>query len=208
MRGASHRPRLAVLLSGSGRTLENLLWAIADRALDAEIVAVVSSAPGVRGLEIAAEAGIPQTTIRRKDFPDDAAFGDAIYAYLQPHRPDLLILAGYLRRIPVRPEWSGRILNIHPALLGETDAAGKGFYGERVHQAVLAAGARESGASVHVVTDAYDEGPVIDRERVPVLPGDTPETLAARVFAAECLLYPRAIAAYLRDHPELIGRTT
>jgi len=167
--------------------------------LDARVVAVVSSVPGVRGLDIAEAAGIPAFALRRRDHPDDAAFSAAIYAALAPFRPDLILLAGFLRRLVVPEAWTGRILNIHPALLPESSAAGPGFYGDRVHAAVLAAGAIESGATVHVVDNEYDHGPVVQRTVVPVLPDDTPATLAARVFAAECALYPAAIARYWQD---------
>ncbi len=197
-----------MLLSGSGRTLENVLGAIARGELAARVVAVVSSVPGVRGLEIAAAAGIPHATVRRRDYPDDAAFSAAIYTELAAHQPDLIVLAGFLRRLVVPPQWTGRILNIHPALLPEAGgiAAGKGFFGARVHSAVLASGARESGATVHVVNNAYDAGPIVQRIVVPIIPGDTPETLGARVFAAECALYPAAIRRYVAEHPELFGR--
>ena len=197
-----------MLLSGSGRTLENLLRAIDVGELPARIVAVISSVSGVRGLDIAATAGIPHSTVRRRDHPSDAAFSRSIYAALAPYQPDLIVLAGFLRRLDVSPPMVGRILNIHPALLPEAGpiAAGRGFYGLRVHEAVLASGATESGATVHIVDDAYDAGPVVQRAVVPVLPGDTPQSLSARVFAAECLLYPAAIRRYVADHPELFGR--
>ena len=197
-----------MLLSGSGRTLDNLLRVVEAGELAARVAVVVSSVPGVRGLDVASRAGIPAYVLRRRDFPDDAAYGDAVYATLAPYAPDLILLAGFLRRLPVPAAWAGRILNIHPALLPESQAAGRGFYGERVHAAVLAAGARESGATVHVVDDGYDTGPVVLRARVPVLPDDTPATLAERVFAAECELYPEAIRHYVAAHPELFGRTT
>ena len=201
------RPRVAVLLSGSGRTLENLLAATADGRLDADVVAVVSSRAGVRGVEVARAAGLPVTVVARPGFPDGVAFSRAIYGWLAPHRPDLIALAGFLKRLDVPPAWEGRILNIHPGLLSARIAAGHGYYGERVHAAVLAAGAVETGACVHVVDDEYDAGPIVMERRVPVAPGDTPESLAARVFAAECLLYPEAIAAYLHDNPWIVGST-
>jgi phosphoribosylglycinamide formyltransferase 1 len=196
--------RLAVLLSGSGRTLANLLAAIAAGELPARIVAVVSSVPGVRGLEIAAEAGVPTHLIPRREFGTDAAFSTAVYDAVTPHRPHLLLLAGFLRRLVVPPAWEGRILNIHPALLPEAAAyaAGRGRYGERVHAAVLANGDRVTGATVHVVDNDYDAGPPVLRAEVPITPDDTPATLAARVFAAECALYPAAIRHYLETEGE------
>lgn len=209
---APTRPlRLAVLLSGTGRTLENLLTSITAGELDAAVGAVVSSLPGVRGLEVAASAGIPAATVRRRDHPDAAAYSAAVYAAVDaafaPAKPDLILLAGFLRKLVVPGALANRILNIHPALLPEAAhiAAGRGFYGERVHAAVLASGATTSGATVHVVDNGYDTGPVVLRERVPVRAGDTPETLGARVFAAECRLYPAAIRRHVAAHPELFG---
>ncbi len=199
--------RIAVLISGSGRSLANLLTVIADGALDAEIVAVVSSVAGVRGLEIATDAGVPATTIARKGFADNAAYSAAVYGWLRPYRPDLIALAGFLRKLEVPPEWAGRILNIHPALAAAFPyASGRGFYGDRVHAAVLANGDTRSGATIHVVDNGYDTGSVVAETAVPVLPGDTAATLGARVFAAECALYPVTIRSYVAAHPDLFGK--
>lgn len=197
-------PRLAVLLSGSGRTLENLLAAIQDGDLDADIVAVVSSRAGVRGIAIGERAGLPTAVIPRKGFPDDTAFTSAILDWLAPYEPDLIVHAGFLRKLVIPEAWEGRMLNIHPSLIPESGAAGKGFYGQRVHEAVLHSGALESGATVHVLDNEYDEGPIVMKARVPVLADDTVDSLAARVFAAECRLYPAAINAYIRDNPWLL----
>lgn len=197
---------LAVLISGSGRTLRNLLDVIGWGQLDCSIRVVVSSRPHVRGLEIAREAGIPAFVIQRRDFESDVAYSEAIYAAIRPFNPELILLAGFLRKLVVPAELEGRILNIHPALLPEAEAAaGKGFYGERVHAAVLASGAARSGATVHVVDNGYDTGPVVMRATVEVLPDDTPASLAERVFRAECELYPAAIRRYVAAHPELFS---
>lgn len=191
------RVRTAVLLSGSGRTLENLLARSAGGGLPIGIVAVVSSRPDVRGAALAREAGLPLGVFRRKDHPDTAAHNAALNAWLAPHRPELLVLAGYLCFYQ-RPDWfQGPILNIHPALLPRH--GGRGMYGDRVHAAVLAAGDTESGCTVHHVTDVYDAGAVIAQQRVPVLPTDDVHTLADRVFAAECELYPRVISEVARE---------
>lgn len=197
--------RLGVLISGSGRSLRNLLEVIERGELPAEIVCVVSSVEGVAGLDIAADAGVPYAVITRRQFPDLSAYSRAMYEAVTPYAPDLLIMAGFLRRLLVFPGWEGRILNIHPALLPEAalHAAGKGRYGDRVHAAVIANGDTVSGATVHVVTDVYDDGPPLLRAEVSVEPGDTPALLAARVFAAECALYPEAIRQYTDAHPEL-----
>jgi formyltetrahydrofolate-dependent phosphoribosylglycinamide formyltransferase len=193
-------PVLAVLLSGGGRTLANLIEQIRAGALAARVGIVISSVGDAGGLAVAQRAGIPAVTIARKRYATDAAFSAAIFAEIAPYAPDLTILAGFLRKLVVPPEWEGRILNIHPALLPEMAAAsGRGFYGDRVHQAVLDSGQTISGATVHLVDNGYDTGPVYMRQTVPVLPGDTVETLSARVFEAEKMLYPRAIAAFLEE---------
>jgi formyltetrahydrofolate-dependent phosphoribosylglycinamide formyltransferase len=193
--------RVAVLLSGSGRTLENLLGAAHRGMLDCEFVAVVSSKPDVRGLAIAQDAGIPAFVVQRRDFLSDEAYTEEVESILAPFSPDLILLAGFLRKLVIGDKWAGRVLNIHPALLPEmAAAAGKGFYGDKVHAEVLRRGAPESGATVHVVDNGYDTGPVVDRVAVPVLEGDTVRSLADRVFAAECDLYPRAVNEYIRKH--------
>ena len=199
--------RLAVLLSGSGRTLENLLVVIARGELAADVVMVVASKPEVRGIAIAEAAGVPVATLQRRDFPDDAAYSAAIFRTIGEHRPHLALCAGFLRKLVVPAAWDGRILNIHPALLPESGAGGRGYYGDRVHAAVLASGATRSGATVHVVDNEYDHGPAVLRAEVAVLCGDTVETLGARVFAAEQKLYPAAIRAYLAGNPELLTTT-
>ena len=191
------RVRTAVLLSGSGRTLDNLLRRSAGGDPPVEIVAVASSRPDVRGVAVAHEAGVPVEIFRRKDHADTAAHNAALNAWLREHRPELLVLAGYLCFYQ-RPDWfRGPILNIHPALLPRH--GGQGMYGDRVHAAVLAAGDTESGCTVHHVTDEYDAGGIIAQQRVPVLPTDDVHTLADRVFAAECELYPRVIAEVARE---------
>lgn len=202
-------PRLAVLLSGTGRTLENLLGSIDSGELNAEIAMVVSSVPAVRGLEVAEAVGIATATVRRRDHADDIAYSDAIFALLEPAALDLIVLAGFLRKLVVPNNLEGRILNIHPALLPEASfAAGRGFYGERVHAAVLASGATESGATVHIVDNGYDTGPAVLQQRVPILPGDTPESLGTRVFEAEQRLYPEAIRLYVASRSELFDDRT
>lgn len=205
MDSAQHRWRLAVLVSGSGRSLENLLQVIDCGELAAEVVVVISSVAEVRALEIATAAGIPTHTLTHRDARGVDAYSTAMYEILTSYRIDLVIMAGFLRRLLVHPGWEDRILNIHPALLPQAAsyAAGKGFYGDRVHAAVLAHGDSESGATVHVVTDVYDDGPLLAQAVVPVLADDDAHTLADRVFAAERELYPSTIREYMASHPEL-----
>ena len=179
------RLRLAVLISGTGRTLKNLIRKIGG------IRVVLSSVKDAPGLQHAAKAGIPRITVSRRDFPDTATFSTAVAKALDPHLTDLVLLAGFLHLWRFPDRYRGRVLNIHPALLPAF--GGKGFHGRRVHDAVLESGARESGCTVHFADHEYDHGPILLQRRVPVLPDDTPDTLAARVFEQECIAYPEAV---------------
>lgn len=190
--------RVAVLLSGSGRTLQNLLDVQARGELAIDPVLVVGSRPDAYGLERARRAGLPWLVIRRKDFQSDEAFTEQVFAACRRARADLVVLAGWLCLLrPVPDDFKGRVVNIHPALLPAF--GGKGFYGDRVHAAVLASGAAESGCTVHLVDDEYDHGEVILQRRVPVLPGDDVRALADRVFEAEREAYPEAIRLLARS---------
>jgi len=186
--------RLGVLISGGGRTLVNIHEHIRQGKLKADIAVVISSLSKVKGVERARALGLPVVVIRRKDYPDTDSFSDAVTRTLEAHRVDLACLAGWtcFWRLPER--WMGRVMNIHPALLPKY--GGKGFYGHRVHEAVLAAGETESGCTVHFANNEYDAGPIILQRKVPVLPGDDPDTLAARVFEQECIAYPEAIRLF------------
>lgn len=193
----SPRLKLAVLISGSGRTLQNFVDEIAAGRLDATISVVVASAPGIAGIDRARSAGIPVAVVERKAHPGLAAFSDAVTAAVEPHAPDLVLLAGFLHLWRFPASFEGRVLNIHPALLPAF--GGKGMYGHRVHEAVLASGAKESGCTVHLADHEYDRGRILVQRRVPVLPDDTPDTLAARVFEQECLAYPEAVRQMARS---------
>jgi len=186
--------RLAVLLSGSGTSLQNLLDRIADGRLSTRIAVVVGSRSDAFGLERARRAGIPTVLIARHAYPDATAFNDALHAALDPHAPDLVVLAGFLSLFEPRARYAGRVMNIHPALIPAF--CGEGFYGHRVHDAVLAAGVKVSGCTVHFADDHYDRGPIILQGCVPVLDDDTAATLAARVMALEYELYPQAIQLF------------
>jgi formyltetrahydrofolate-dependent phosphoribosylglycinamide formyltransferase len=186
--------RLAVLLSGSGRTLANLIERRAAGELDVEIPVVISSRSTVAGVEIARSAGIETHVVTRRMAPDSASLSARVKAIVEPHGVDLFVLAGFLRQLEILPEWLGRIINIHPSLLPLF--GGRGMYGHHVHEAVLASGMKVSGCSVHIVTEEYDSGPIVAQRCVPIEPGDTPDTLAARVFAAECELYPEVIRLF------------
>lgn len=187
--------RLGVLISGAGRTLINLLDRQSAGSLMAKVVAVVSSRPlgdsNAEAFGRCESLGISITVIRPKDFSCAKEFGAAQAHWLDAQRVDLVCMAGYLKFWPIPDRYQRRVLNIHPSLLPRF--SGKGFYGLRVHRAVLEACELESGCTVHYVDNIYDHGPVILQRRVRVLADDTPETLAARVFRAECEAYPEAI---------------
>ena len=179
---------VAVAVSGRGTNLEALLHALGPDA-PARVVLVLSNRADAPALDRAAGRGIATVTLR------DHADGGEWLSALERHGADLLVLAGYLKLVPaeVIDRYRGRILNVHPALLPAF--GGLGMYGRRVHEAVLASGARESGATVHLVDEVYDRGAILGQARVPVLPGDDPETLAARVLEAEHRLLPAAVLA-------------
>ena len=183
--------RIAVLVSGGGRSLENLAGVITRGELDGTIAVVLSSTPQAHALQRARRLGIPAVVLdpeRRLSPPELAR--DA-FAAIESFECDVAVMAGFLRLLPVPERWRGRVLNIHPALLPRF--GGKGFYGDRVHEAVLASGEKETGCTVHYVDDQYDHGPVILQRRIPVRPDDTVETLAARVFEEEKLALPEAL---------------
>ena len=185
--------RLAILLSGSGRTLENLLEWIGDGRLAATVEIVVASRGDVRGVEIARRAGVPTHVLPKSNTPL-AIWSDAIFHACRAVDADLVVMAGFLQLVEIPSDFAGRVINIHPALLPAF--GGKGFHGMHVHRAVLARGCTVSGCTVHLVDNEYDHGRIILQKTVPVLPDDTPESLAARVFAVECRALPEAIARF------------
>lgn len=202
---ATERPvRLAVLLSGSGTTLQNLIDRIADRTLRAEIAIVVASRPDAYGLERARRAGAPTIVVSRKEHADSDRFNDALHEAIDPYGVDLVVLAGFLSLFQPRARYAGRVLNIHPALIPAF--CGSGFYGDKVHRAVIESGVKISGCTVHFADDQYDHGPIIAQKAVPVLDDDTPDSLAARVHEAENELYPEAIRLFAAGRLKIEGR--
>ena len=195
---------LAVLLSGSGRTLENVQQAILAGRLSARVVVVVSSKSEAYGLGRARQYGLDAGAVSRRDYSDLQAFNDAMNAVLARYPIDLVILAGFLSLYQPPPALVGRVMNIHPALLPAF--GGRGLYGDRVHRAVLESGVKLSGCTVHFADACYDHGPIILQAAVPVYDDDTVESLAARVFTAECELYPQAIQLYAEDRLRIVGR--
>jgi phosphoribosylglycinamide formyltransferase 1 len=183
--------RLAVLLSGGGTTLQNLVDRIGAGRLEAQIVQVISSRADAFGVERAKKANLPVAIVTRKECANAAEFSQRVFDLVRRSQADLVCMAGFLQLLPIPADFRRRVLNIHPALL--PDFGGKGMYGHHVHEAVLKSGAKTSGCTVHFADNEYDHGPIILQKTVPVLAGDTPDTLAARVFEQECEAYPEAI---------------
>jgi phosphoribosylglycinamide formyltransferase-1 len=193
--GGTAKPlRLAVLASGQGTNLQNILQKIRSNELKGiELALVVSNNSNSGAMEIAREEGIDALHISAVNQGSQEAADSALSEALHDHLIDLIVLAGYMKKIPseVVKRYSGRIVNVHPALLPKH--GGPGMYGMRVHEAVIAAGDKKSGATAHLVTEEYDEGPVILQAECEVLPDDTPESLSQRVREVEFDLLPRAI---------------
>ena len=196
--------RLALFASGGGSNAAAILDAIDAGALDAEAAVLVSDRPDAGALQRAADRGLPTAVVP----PDggEAAFAQALLDVLAAHEADAVALAGYLRKVPDPVVWAyrDRILNVHPSLLPAF--GGPGWYGRRVHQGVLDYGCRVTGATVHLVDSEYDTGPVVLQEAVRVEPGDTAETLAARVLAVEHRLFPQALAMLADGRLHVEGR--
>ncbi len=188
------RKRAGVLISGRGSNMRALIEAARDPAYPAEIVHVVSNKADAPGLAYASSQGISTAVLSHKDYPSREAYDAALSAHLKAKNLDIICCAGFMRILtPVLiGDWEGRMLNIHPSLLPL-------YKGLHTHERAIADGVKEHGASVHIVTADLDAGPVIEQARVPVLPGDTPETLAARVLEVEHPLYVRALAKLARS---------
>lgn len=196
--------RIAVLLSGSGRTLRNLIGCIEAGDLRAKIVRVISTRGDALGNRVATDARIPMTIVARRGFESTASFSEAVIELLDAEQPDLVVCAGFLSKLDVPDRYMGNIVNIHPSLLPLF--GGKGYFGGRVHRAVLDSGMRVSGCSVHFVDNQYDAGPIIAQRCVPVEPDDSEESLARRVFQAECELYPQVLQDVIDGRVRLVGR--
>lgn len=202
MTGVTKPARLVVLISGRGSNLQAILDGALSGALPVVLQAVISNRPAATGLERAREAGIEAISIDHRGFPDRLAFETAVRERIDVYEPDLVILAGFMRILSdeLVTHYSGRMLNIHPSLLPK-------FRGLHTHERALAAGERTHGASVHFVTPELDSGPVFIQAEVPVLPGDDPDTLAARVLEQEHRIYPLAIRWFAEGRIRLAGET-
>jgi phosphoribosylglycinamide formyltransferase-1 len=196
--------RLVVLISGGGTTLKNLVDKIAADQLPAQIALVISSNPSAGGLKIAQTARIPTKVIERRSCNTPQAYSEAVFGACRAAGVDWVVMGGYLTRVLIPPDFENRVLNIHPALIPAF--CGKGFYGQRVHEAVLEYGAKVSGCTIHFVDNQYDHGPILLQKIVPVLDDDTPESLAARVFKAECEAYPEALRLLASGRVTVEGR--
>lgn len=196
---------LAVLISGGGTTLRNLLALIHSGELAAEVKLVISSTPKAKGLSYAREAGIPTAILQQSSFNTPAEYSESVFDHVNQSGAWLVVMGGFLKHVLIPDHFAHRVVNIHPALIPAF--CGQGFYGHHVHEAVLEYGAKVSGCTVHFVDNQYDHGPIILQRTVPVLDDDTPDTLAARVFEAECRAYPDALRLIGEGRVSVAGRS-
>jgi phosphoribosylglycinamide formyltransferase-1 len=195
--------RLAVCVSGGGTTLQNLIDKIRARKLRAEIVTVVASKPRIAAIDKAGAAGIP-LALADRSAKTPAELSRSVFDPIRQSKADLVVFGGFLSLVEIPPDYAGKVINIHPALI--PSFCGKGCHGAGVHKAVIESGVKVSGCTVHFADATYDTGPIILQKTVPVLDDDTPETIAARVFQAECQALPEAIALYADGRLKLEGR--
>ncbi|HTI51715.1 MAG TPA: phosphoribosylglycinamide formyltransferase, partial [Planctomycetaceae bacterium] len=196
-----HPVRLGVLISGGGTTLVNFLEKIRVGELTAEVPLVIASRADCGGIAKARGAGLECLVVERRKHSSVEEFSREIFDRCREARVDLVTLAGFLALIHVPDDFLWRVMNIHPALI--PSFCGQGFYGHKVHEAVLARGAKVSGCTVHFADNHYDHGPIILQRCVPVLDDDTPDALAARVFTAECAVYPEAVRQFAEGRLEI-----
>jgi phosphoribosylglycinamide formyltransferase 1 len=182
---------IAVFLSGGGRTLENLIQHRDRHDLPIDIKLVISSSAGVRGVQIAKNAGLAIGVVGKTDFPDPQRYSEAMFQPVRDSGATHVVMAGFLKHVLIPDDFEHRVINIHPSLLPAF--GGEGMYGERVHAAAIKRGVTISGCTVHYVDNEYDHGPIILQRSCEVLAEDTPESLAARVFEQECEALPAAI---------------
>ncbi|MDR0362801.1 MAG: phosphoribosylglycinamide formyltransferase [Planctomycetota bacterium] len=209
------RLKAAVLLSGGGGTLKNLLDKREAGRIPIDVELVVSSRPGVKGLDIARDAGIRAEIVSPKDYAYDGREAEVLYdwermskdmdKFLLPEKFDLVCMAGYLSRYLIPKALSGKVLNIHPSLIPMF--CGQGMYGMKVHRAVVASGVKITGCTVHLVNNEYDAGPIVLQRACPVYSEDTPEDIRRRVFKEECIAYPHAINLFAEGRIRLISDT-
>ncbi len=190
-REAGEPLRIAVLISGGGTTLRNILRLIDAGSLGARVDLVISSRQDAGGLEYARASGVPVEVVHRADCGSGEEFRDRIFGHCREAAIELVVMGGFLKHVLIPEDFENRVINIHPSLIPAY--CGEGFYGHHVHEAVIEAGETVSGCTIHFVDNQYDHGPIIHQRQVTVETGDTPDTLAARVFEAECDAYPEVI---------------
>ncbi|MCA9160089.1 MAG: phosphoribosylglycinamide formyltransferase [Planctomycetales bacterium] len=186
------RLRAAVLISGSGSTLANLIEYQRRGELPIDFAVVISSNPKAGGLRYALQASIATEVVARKTFADQVAHSEQIFGLCRAHEVQLVVMGGYLEHLGIPDDFANRVINIHPALIPAF--SGQGYYGLRVHTAAIEYGVKLSGCTVHFVDNQYDHGPIIAQRSCPVLDGDTPQDLQHRVGELERQLYPQVIA--------------
>ena len=198
---------ISVLISGGGTTLKNLIAVQNSGSVDWKISSVVSNNPGAKGLAFAEAEGIDNCVVNHRDFGSEDEFSAAVYAAIENFevKPDLIVMGGFLRKLNIPDDYRNKIINIHPSLI--PSFCGKGNYGSRVHQSVIDYGCKLTGCTVHFVDNEYDHGPIIAQRSVPVENDDTAQSLAARVFVAECELLPEVISRISAGSVSLSGRT-
>jgi phosphoribosylglycinamide formyltransferase-1 len=197
---------IAVFASGRGSNLMAILKAIEEGKLKARVIVVISNNSSAGALEVARSKGIDALHISRRQFSSDREYADKILSELRKRNVELVVLAGYMKKIPaeVVSEYRNRILNIHPALL--PSFGGQGMYGINVHKAVIESGVKITGVTVHIVDEEYDHGPIVLQRAVEVKDDDTPETLAERVLKVEHEVYPEAIRLFVEGKVNVFGR--
>jgi phosphoribosylglycinamide formyltransferase-1 len=195
---------IAVLISGGGTTLKNLIEWQRLGELGVEFAMVISSNPNARGLEFAREAAIPCEVISRKSFSDCDAHSEAVFGLCRKYNVKLIVMGGYLEFLKIPADFENRVTNIHPSLIPAF--CGKGFYGQRVHKAVIDMGVKLTGCTVHFVDNQFDHGPIIAQRACSVLDCDTAESVQRRVAELEFQLYPEAIDAFARGRVAVEGR--
>lgn len=200
-----NRPlNLAVLISGGGTTLTNFLEKEAAGELKIEIPLVIASRPDCGGVDRAKAAGLRCEVICRRDYKNIHDFSEAIFDLCRSAEIDLVTLAGWLSLIHIPDDFQYKVMNIHPALIPAF--CGKGYYGHKVHEAVVERGVKVSGCTVHFADNEYDHGPIVGQSAVPVKGTDTPDQVAANVFQAECELYPRMIRLFAAGKIKIVDR--
>ena len=196
--------KLAVLISGGGTTLQNLIDQVEGGTLAAQVQVVVASRADIKGVERARAAGIATYVVERSKYTSPDEFSERVFQHCGEAGAELVCLAGWLCMLAIPQRWQGKVMNIHPALLPAF--GGKGMYGAKVHQAVIDHGCKVSGCTVHFVDEHYDNGPIVLQRTCPVLDEDTAETLGHRVFQEECVAYPEAIRLFHQGRLRIDGR--